>query len=372
MTPEAAAPPLRLERLAGPDALLPLADAATALTERQPCPNPCTLVPYLYPLARLAGSRFAFRALWAGDALAGLLPLSCERRHRLGIPVPRLGFVDTAPPMCADWLVDPAVVPRLPEVLTLLERAGGWADAFFRLVPESSPLVTIPESERLHRQKTTGSLSTRLEPTWDDLWGRFSGNRRRHIRRILRMDKFGPGVQAIVTHFPEDSADVEGLVEDMRTVVQRGWKSAERGWEAHRDLMFEATRRMADAGRAHGFVLRLDERPAAFLLCFRAGAHLHAVWNAHDPAVEAGSPGAVLIATALRTGCERGWERVHFGNDRPYLRHWAVDEHAYYTVRLFNPGVRGQLLRSLGQRRSERPASSETAAPAEKPADGEN
>ncbi len=348
-------PSLRLRRLTHPDALFALEAQLDALAAQQPRPTPFCTVPYLHALACAAAEAFDYRTVWRGDELVGLLPLVCAPRVRFGIPVPRLGFAPGRPALPGDWLLDPSLHGALPELLTALRESDVWADAYFTKLAADSVLVAAAQQAGLPCVEVGGEYSTTLTPRWEDVCARFSSNRRRQIRRLLRLEKFGPGVGADIAVLPEPAGDAATLVQDMRAILDRSWKSAAPAFAAQCELFLRMTPGMMERERVVCFLLRLDERPAAFLLLYRAGGHLYAVLNGHDPQAAAGSPGATLIAAALRWGCAHGFRALHFGNDTPYLRHWSSVRAPVYAVRLYNATLRGRLLRAF----SGRPAGSD-------------
>lgn len=355
---------LRLTRLAGPAALAELEPRLDALTLRQPRPTPYTSVPYLQAMGRAADDAFDFRAVWRGEELIGVLPLARSGRSRFGVPLPRLGFAPLDPPLPGDWLLAPDCRNAVPQIIAELRRTRDWADGYLRKVPGDSPLTAAGLGAGIRMRPHGGECSAPLATSWETLCAGWSANRRRHARRLLRMDGFGPGVRPKVTVFPDDGADCDALRATMQRVLDAGWKGRRGPARAQSELLLRMVPAMAARGRVACFLLSLDARPAAFLLLFQAGAHLYAMLNAHDPAAEAGSPGAALIAQALRWGCERGAAALHFGNDAPYLRHWASAWAPYYAVRFFNTTWRGRALQALRF-----PAPIPAAAPgAERPA----
>ena len=348
--------PLRLRRLSDPEALFELESRLETLATEQARPTPFSAVPYLHAVGSAAGDAFAFRTVWQDDTLVGLLPMVRERRVRMGLPVPRLRLAPVQPSLPGDWLLDSVTQQAVPAVVAALQADRDWADAYFTKLSADSPLVTAARQHGLQCTVVGGEYTTPLGASWEDLCGRLSSNRRRRIRRAMRLDQFGPAVTARIAVLPKTADDATALLTDLRSVLERSWKSADAPSQEQGELFLCATPGMLARERAVCFLLRLDDRPAAFLLLYRAGTHLYAVLNAHDPAAEAGSPGTVLIAAALRWACEQGFQALHFGNDTPYLRHWGGERSPYHAVRLFNTTARGGLLRAFSRRQSGGPA----------------
>ena len=98
-------------------------------------------------------------------------------------------------------------------------------------------------------------------------------------------------------------------------------------------------RRMASALAAEGlvrlFLLRINARPAAAVLCFDAGSYLYMYNSGYDPAFAGLSVGLVSKALCLRWAIENGKKGLDFlRGDEPYKYDFGAKDQQIYRLRV--------------------------------------
>jgi CelD/BcsL family acetyltransferase involved in cellulose biosynthesis len=98
-------------------------------------------------------------------------------------------------------------------------------------------------------------------------------------------------------------------------------------------------RRMASAMAAEGlvrlFMLRINGRPAASVLCFDAGSHLYLYNSGYDPEFSSLSVGLVSKALCLQWAIENGMSGLDFlRGDEPYKYDMGAKDQEIYRIRL--------------------------------------
>ncbi len=96
-------------------------------------------------------------------------------------------------------------------------------------------------------------------------------------------------------------------------------------------------RRMASALSAEDlirlFMLRVNGKPAAAVLCFDAGSHLYLYNSGYDPAYSGISVGLVSKALCLRWAIENGKTGVDFlRGDEPYKYDLGAKDQEIYRI----------------------------------------
>ena len=98
-------------------------------------------------------------------------------------------------------------------------------------------------------------------------------------------------------------------------------------------------RRMASAMAAEGlirlFMLRVNGKPAAAVLCFDAGSHLYLYNSGYDPEFSSLSVGLVSKALCLQWAIENGMTGLDFlRGDEPYKYDMGARDQEIYRIRL--------------------------------------
>lgn len=355
--------PWRLEHLAEPDALLPLADAVDRIVAQRALPSPYLTVEYLHPVARQAPGAFDWRAVYRGEQLVGLLPFMRTTHARGPLRWPRLESPRTDPQLPGDWLLDPGEPDLLPWVLQTLRRERDWADAYLRRVPPDSPLLAAVDGTMLTARQVRAPFVTALAATWDEHVQRYSSKRQRAMRAVLRMEHLGEAGNAhLEEHLPGAGMDVERLVAATEAILPHTWKTGTVSLEAYSATTTAVIRGLAARDRVVGITLRVAGRPVAVYVSLAYGRRLFPYLTAFLPEAAAASPGTLVLIATLQYGCAHGFTEVHYGNDAAYLGHLATGRSTFHEVRVFNTTVRGRLARGMAgagvARRAIRPEAS--------------
>ena len=101
-------------------------------------------------------------------------------------------------------------------------------------------------------------------------------------------------------------------------------------------------RRMASAMAAEGlvrlFMLRVNRKPAACVLCFDAGSYLYLYNSGYDPEFSSLSVGLVSKALCLQWAIENGMTGLDFlRGDEPYKYDMGAKDQEIYRIRLSRP-----------------------------------
>lgn len=156
------------------------------------------------------------------------------------------------------------------------------------------PVLAGPERLLLVRQRYTRwyvDLSLGRAAWWADL---SSGARSTLGRKARRLAAASGGELAIMRARDPDA--VAAMLPDIRAIAATTYQARLLGTELPPDAELLA---LAAADALRGWVLRIDGRPAAFLLCGAQGDALRYEHCGHDPATADWSPGAVLQVEAL-------------------------------------------------------------------------
>lgn len=229
----------------------------------------------------------------------------------------------------------------------LLEYLEGedWKSLDFRSIPEGSTVMSAFVGQAAdvgYEVDVAGESSCPLlvlPRTFDDyLW--LLGKKERHeVRRKLRRAASLGDVALTVFR------DGEGLRRGMETFLSLHrssyrakdlFMSADMG-DFFMDLAFAAAR----DGFLHLFLLELDGRPVAALLCFSHLDTIYAYNSGYDPDYTGISPGIVLFAHAIRYSIEEGFGRFDFlRGGEPYKQRLGGVPYDLYrvTIRRTNAG----------------------------------
>jgi CelD/BcsL family acetyltransferase involved in cellulose biosynthesis len=254
----------------------------------------------------------------AGDWV-GLLPLY-ETSSPEG-PVLRLvGGTDVA-----DYLDLIAVAGREEEIWKALlpMLADGPARVIdLRPVPAASPtpglLASLAESAGLTCRTDVEERCPVIElaGSWDGYLAGLSGKDRHELRRKLRRAEAGrPRVEVART-----PAAMAVLIDGFLGLHRKSKVGKARFMDESMEVFFrELTRGLTAAGLAALWMLWLEDRPAAALLCLEQGDAVSLYNSGFDPEARAMSPGVVLIARTIEDAIARGFRRYDFlRGDEPY------------------------------------------------------
>jgi CelD/BcsL family acetyltransferase involved in cellulose biosynthesis len=194
----------------------------------------------------------------------------------------------------ADLRPLPAESPT-PALLTSLAASAGLASR--TVVEERCPVIALP-------------------PTWEEYLAGLSGKDRHELRRKMRRAEAGqPRVEVART-----PAAMAALMDGFVALHRRSKVGKARFMDAAMEAFFrEVARELAAAGLAALWMLWLEERPAAALLCLEHGGAVNLYNSGFDPEARAMSPGVVLIARTIEDAIARGFRRYDFlRGEEPY------------------------------------------------------
>jgi CelD/BcsL family acetyltransferase involved in cellulose biosynthesis len=180
------------------------------------------------------------------------------------------------------------------------------------------------------------AVSPRLDlpPTWDEYLASLGKKDRHELRRkIRRLYESGNSIDFEVL---SSQADVVAAMDDF---LKLHTESRQDKTEFMTPEMESFFRRMASALAAEGliklFMLRVNGKPAATVLCFDAGSHLYMYNSGYDPSFSGLSVGLVSKALVLQWAIENGMTGLDFlRGDEPYKYDLGAKDQQIYTLRL--------------------------------------
>ncbi|HZS32178.1 MAG TPA: GNAT family N-acetyltransferase [Methylomirabilota bacterium] len=191
------------------------------------------------------------------------------------------------PPRRVDLRPVPAASPT-PALLRTLAPAAGFTCRVD--VEDRCPVIALPGS-------------------WDQYLATLSGKDRHELRRKLRRAAAGrPRIEAGRT-----PAEVGRLMDPFLALHRRSKVGKARFMDARMEGFFrEVSTVLAAAGIAVVWVLWLEARPAAALVCLEYGGSVGVYNSGFDPDARAMSPGVVLIARTIEDAIARRFQRYDF------------------------------------------------------------
>jgi CelD/BcsL family acetyltransferase involved in cellulose biosynthesis len=173
-----------------------------------------------------------------------------------------------------------------------------------------------------------------LPGTWEDYLSSLNKKDRHELRRkIRRLFDSGAAVDFDVL---SSQADVVAAMDDFLDLHTRSRQDKTDFMTPGMAMFF---RRMASALSAEGlirlFMLRINGKPAAAVLCFDAGSYLYLYNSGYDPEFSALSVGLVSKALCLRWAIENGMSGIDFlRGDEPYKYDLGAQDQQIYRLRL--------------------------------------
>lgn len=183
------------------------------------------------------------------------------------------------------------------------------------------------------------AVAPRLElpATWDDYLASLGKKDRHELRRKIRR-LFDSGA-TVTFDVLETQEDIVGAMDEFLELHTRSRADKTEFMTAEMEIFF---RRMASAMAAEDlvrlFMLRINNRPAASVLCFDAGSHLYLYNSGYDPEFSSLSVGLVSKALCLRWAIETGKAGLDFlRGDEPYKYDMGAKDQEIYRIRLSRP-----------------------------------
>jgi CelD/BcsL family acetyltransferase involved in cellulose biosynthesis len=171
-----------------------------------------------------------------------------------------------------------------------------------------------------------------LPSTWDDYTASLGKKDRHELRRKMR--RLLEGGAAVDLRVVTDQAEVSAAMEEFLALHTASRQDKADFMSGQMAVFF---RRMASVMAAAGllrlFMLHLNAKPAASVLCFDAGSHLYLYNSGYDPALAGLSVGLVSKAQCLGWAIENGKQGLDFlrGNE-PYKYDLGAQDQEIFTL----------------------------------------
>jgi CelD/BcsL family acetyltransferase involved in cellulose biosynthesis len=275
--------------------------------------------------------------------------LTCSAADRLGFaPLMRrdgrLTFVGD-PSICdyMDVLVDPDNVDVAFADLWQQLCGEEWSELELWGLMASSPTrdklraLSLESGYEIEEEQEAVAPRLSLPATWEDYLGSLNKKDRHELRRkIRRCFESGAAVDFEVL---TEQADVVAAMDDFLELHTRSRQDKTDFMTPEMETFF---RRMASTMSAEGlirlFMLRVNSRPAAAVLCFDAGSHLYLYNSGYDPEFSNLSVGLVSKALALRWAIEHGMSGIDFlRGDEPYKYDMGARDQEIYRLQIRRP-----------------------------------
>ncbi len=173
-----------------------------------------------------------------------------------------------------------------------------------------------------------------LPGTWDEYTASLNKKDRHELRRkIRRLFDSGAAVDFDVL---TTQAEVVGAMDEFLELHTRSRADKTEFMTPEMEIFF---RRMASAMSAQNlirlFMLRINSKPAAAVLCFDAGSHLYLYNSGYDPEFSGLSVGLVSKALCLKWAIEQGMSGLDFlRGDEPYKYDLGAQDQQIFRLRL--------------------------------------
>ena len=241
------------------------------------------------------------------------------------------------------------------ELLDCLKRKE--ADiAQFEWAPVESPLypAAMELPGRLGRDLAPAKQAHHrlvLPETFESVFARLSGNRKKEIRRnVKRLHAHPAGEFKIVCY--RDPADMDRFFQDTEEIAKKTYQRGLGATIADTPQMRMRIGLAAKKGWLRGYVLYLGERPCAFWIGMLYGKTFVSEFMGFDPEFRQFSPGTVLLTQVLEKLCERAHgdvvEDLDFGwGTAEYKELFCSETWQEACVFVFGPTLKGMAAKSL-------------------------
>jgi CelD/BcsL family acetyltransferase involved in cellulose biosynthesis len=276
--------------------------------------------------------------------------LSCSDNGTSGIaPLmradDRLTFIGDAS-ICdfMDLVVDPAREDTAYRGLWQQLCGQEWQELELWGLMASSPtrerMAALAREDGYGVEETKEAVAPRLSlpGSWDEYLATLNKKDRHELRRkIRRLFDFGGQVEFEVL---SEQTEIAAAMDDFLELHTRSRQDKTDFMTPEMAMFF---RRMASAMSAEGlvrlFMLRINRKPAAAVLCFDAGSCLYMYNSGYDPEFSGLSVGLVSKALCLRWAIENGMSSLDFlRGDEPYKYDLGARDQEIYTLKLSRPG----------------------------------
>ena len=296
-------------------------------------------LPFLHP---------AWLRAWIAEFGGDFEPvfLTCDQGEVIGVaPLMRtdseLTFIgDSSICDLMDVLVDPAHEDEAYADLWRQLCAEDWNEVELWGLMATSPtrdkVKAFAAANGIAVEETQEAVAPRLSlpATWDEYTASLNKKDRHELRRkIRRLFDSGAAVDFDVL---TTQAEVVGAMDEFLELHTRSRADKTEFMTPEMEIFF---RRMASAMSAEGlirlFMLRVNSKPAAAVLCFDAGSHLYLYNSGYDPEFSGLSVGLVSKALCLKWAIEQGMGGLDFlRGDEPYKYDLGAQDQQIFRLRL--------------------------------------
>lgn len=242
-----------------------------------------------------------------------------------------------------DFIIEPGAEAEAYPALWGRLCLEDWTDLELWGVPETSPtreaIKALARESGYAAGESLEAVAPRvaLPATWDEYLASLNKKDRHELRRKIRR-VFESGADVRFAVLSEQAEVMEGVEQflDLHT------RSRMDKTEFMTEEMAAFFRRMTSAMSAHGmirlFMLYINNRPAACVLCFDAGDHIYMYNSGYDPDFSNLAVGLVSKALCLQWSIENGKAGVDFlrGNE-PYKYDLGARDREIYRLVVRRP-----------------------------------
>jgi CelD/BcsL family acetyltransferase involved in cellulose biosynthesis len=239
-----------------------------------------------------------------------------------------------------DVLVDPAHADSAYAALWQQLCAEEWTELELWGLMAASPTrdrlkaYAASQGYTVHESEEAVAPRLALPATWDDYLASLNKKDRHELRRKIRR-LFDSGA-AVDFQVLSEQADVVAAMDAFLDLHTRSRQDKTDFMTPEMAVFF---RRMASALSAEGlirlFMLRINGKPAAAVLCFDAGSYLYLYNSGYDPEFSGLSVGLVSKALCLRWAIENGKTGIDFlRGDESYKYDLGAHDQQIYRLTL--------------------------------------
>ncbi|NOY78560.1 MAG: GNAT family N-acetyltransferase [Calditrichaeota bacterium] len=285
--------------------------------------------------------------------ITGIAPFMKTRIFKYGTRLRTIQFLANAHSNKAGFLVAGNAGHFFDELANFLyERRAEFDFLNFMLLPEHDPFVKMVKFRQTADhffwgiRPGTASPVVRLEPEFDAYLSKLSKKSRYNVRKKRREIEKLDGFR--IRHY-EDADEAEKFLACVEQIERKSWKfkegrsllSKEEVWNFYRAVISE----MAQNQVFHGFILFLQNKPAAYEMAFASGEDLLSQKISYDEQWRAYSPGFVLKTEVIRWACETGFRTNHLlGDCEPWKLQLGGVLNPHVYVQAYRPGLHRTVL----------------------------
>jgi CelD/BcsL family acetyltransferase involved in cellulose biosynthesis len=238
-----------------------------------------------------------------------------------------------------DVLVAPGAEDTAYEALWGQICAEEWTELDLWGIPASSPtrekLLALARASGYGAAEVVEAVAPRVDlaPTWDEYLASLNKKDRHELRRKTRR-LFDSGAEVRFDVLSEQAEVVAGIEQFLDLHTRSRMDKTEFMTGEMASFFRRMTSAMAACGLIRLFMLYVNSRPAAAVLCFDAGSHIYMYNSGYDPEFSGLAVGLVSKALCLQWAIENGKTGADFlrGNESYKYDLGAKDQEIYRLV----------------------------------------